>query len=54
MVTHGRNKTKLIYVVKGFGYSCLTIIDDNHIGIIYEGVRDLYFQKIPITDLINP
>lgn len=43
-----------LYGPNGFGYSCLTIIDDNHIGIIYEGVRDLYFQKIPITDLINP
>lgn len=35
-----------------FGYSCLTKIDDNTIGILYEGARDLYFVSLPVRDLI--
>lgn len=42
-----------LYEPGGFGYSCLTTIDDEHIGILYEGARDLYFQKIPIADLLD-
>ena len=38
---------------KGFGYSCLTMIDDKHIGILYEGVKELFFQKIAVEDLIH-
>jgi len=35
------------------GYSCITGIDDNNIGILYEGSQsDLVFQKIPIKDLL--
>ncbi len=30
----------------GFGYSCMTMVDNETIGILYEGVRNLYFQKI--------
>lgn len=30
----------------GFGYSCLTMVDDQTVGILYEGVRNLYFQKV--------
>lgn len=37
----------------GFGYSSLTQIDAHTIGLLYEGVRDLYFVKIPIKDIIN-
>ena len=36
-----------------YGYSCLTKIDDHTIGILYEGVRDLYFVKVPIRELIK-
>ena len=36
-----------------YGYSCLTKIDDNTIGILYEGTKELYFIKIPISDLIK-
>jgi len=35
-----------------YGYSCLTKIDDNTIGILYEGIRDLYFVKILVKDVI--
>ena len=37
----------------GFGYSCLTMVDDNTVGILYEGVKDLFFQKIPVGDIIK-
>ena len=38
---------------KGRGYSCITSIDDNTIGIVYEGSRaDLIFQKIDLQDFL--
>lgn len=36
-----------------YGYSCLTMIDDNTLGILYEGVKELYFQKIPVAGLLG-
>lgn len=36
-----------------FGYSCLTKIDDNTIGILYEGARDLNFMRVPVADIIT-
>ncbi|MEI6140387.1 MAG: exo-alpha-sialidase [Mariniphaga sp.] len=38
---------------KGFGYSCLTMVDQKTIGIVYEGVKELYFQKIAVSDLLG-
>jgi sialidase-1 len=36
------------------GYSCLTSIDENTIGIIYEGTTaDMTFESIPLGELIN-
>ncbi len=43
-----------LFAPAGFGYSCLTMVDDNHIGIVYEGVKELYFQKVPVNDLLKP
>ena len=38
----------------GRGYSSVTSIDDNTIGILYEGSQaDMTFQKIPLEELIN-
>ncbi|MFV0344738.1 MAG: exo-alpha-sialidase [Bacteroidales bacterium] len=37
----------------GFGYSCMTQIDEEIIGILYEGVKELYFQRIPIADVLR-
>ena len=37
----------------GYGYSCLTMVDDETIGILYEGVKELYFQKIAIADILK-
>lgn len=36
----------------GYGYSCLTMVDKQTIGILYEGTKDLYFQKIPVSDIL--
>ncbi|HMP28645.1 MAG TPA: sialidase family protein [Saprospiraceae bacterium] len=38
---------------KGYGYSCLTMIDRETIGIVYEGIKDLYFQKISLQELLS-
>jgi len=37
----------------GYGYSCMTMVDENHIGILYEGVKELYFQKIPVAEFFS-
>jgi sialidase-1 len=42
----------LIHAPDGFGYSCLTMVDEQHVGIVYEGNRNLIFQKIPVSDII--
>jgi len=36
-----------------YGYSALTRIDDHTIGILYEGQSDLYFMRIPVSDIIK-
>jgi len=38
---------------RGFGYSSLTMVGEETVGILYEGVRDLYFQKIRLDELLN-
>lgn len=35
------------------GYSCMTVIDENHIGILYEGNKELFFEKIAISELFG-
>ncbi len=38
----------------GRGYSCMTSIDEETIGILYEGSQaDLVFQRVKISDLLN-
>jgi sialidase-1 len=36
---------------QGYGYSCLTAIDEETVGILYEGAGDLYFQKVTLDEL---
>lgn len=36
-----------------FGYSALTKIDDNTVGLLYEGIRDLYFVRVPVREVIR-
>tara|TARA_B110000046_G_scaffold172305_1_gene193950 strand:+ start:317 stop:559 length:243 start_codon:yes stop_codon:yes gene_type:complete len=39
---------------RGAGYSCLTSIDENTIGILYEGSQaQITFQKISLSEIIN-
>ena len=39
---------------RGAGYSCLTMIDEKTVGILYEGSRaHMTFQRIPLQDLIG-
>ena len=37
----------------GSGYSVLTPIGDDHIGVLYEGPGELYFLRYPIAELLN-
>lgn len=43
----------LIDARKTYGYSALTKIDENTIGLFYEGVQDLYFVRIPVKEIIK-
>ena len=44
----------LIEEGQGRGYSCLTVIDDNTIGILYEGSQaDLVFQRMSMLELMR-
>jgi len=42
-----------LFASAGYGYSCLTMVDENHVGIVYEGVKELFFQKVPVAEIIN-
>jgi sialidase-1 len=37
----------------GFGYSCLAPIDAGHVGVLYEGVAELYFLRLPLKELLS-
>ncbi len=40
---------------RSYGYSCLTSIDENTIGILYEGSRaHMTFESIPLSELLLP
>ena len=45
------NQQVLLDEGRGFGYSSLTMVDEETVGILYEGERDLYFQKIRLEEL---
>ena len=42
-----------IYSPECYGYSCLTMIDNKTIGIVYEGEKNLIFQKIPVSSVLK-
>lgn len=48
----GKNQV-LLNASPGFGYSCMTMVDDKTIGIVYEGVKELFFQKVPIGEILE-
>jgi len=37
---------------ESYGYSCLTKIDDKHLGLLYEGVDEIYFVKVVIPESV--
>ncbi len=40
---------------RGAGYPSLTRVDDDHVGIVYEGSQShLIFEKIPLIELLEP
>ncbi len=43
----------LLNETPGFGYSCMTMVDDNTVGILYEGVKELFFQKIQVSEILR-
>lgn len=51
--TWPENMQTELYAPAGFGYSCLTMVDKQTIGIVYEGTRNLIFQKIPISEILR-
>lgn len=38
---------------EGYGYSCMSLLSEDKIAILYEGIKELYFQLIPIEDIIT-
>ena len=38
---------------KGLGYSCLAPVDDGHVGVLYEGLAELYFLRLPLAELLG-
>ncbi len=44
----------LLYDARGcYGYSCLTQIDDETVGVVYEGSGTMHFLRIPIKEIIK-
>lgn len=37
----------------GNGYSCLAPVDSDHVGVLYEGITELYFLKIPLEEFLQ-
>jgi hypothetical protein len=31
----------------------LTRVDEEHVGVLYEGLRELYYLRMPIRELID-
>jgi len=38
---------------KGLGYSCLAPVDDTHVGVLYEGLAELYFLRLPLPEVLG-
>lgn len=38
----------------GLGYSCLARADATHVGLLYEGLAELYFVRLPHAELLGP
>ena len=36
-----------------YGYSSLSRVDENTVGLLYEGEKDLYFVRIPVREIVK-
>ena len=36
---------------KGLGYSCLAPVDDRHVGVLYEGLGEIFFLRLSLEEL---
>lgn len=36
-----------------YGYSVMVRIDEKTIGLLYEGIRDLYFVRVPVNEIVR-
>ncbi len=36
-----------------YGYSCLTMVNESTLGILFEGTKDLYFQEIKVSEILK-
>lgn len=52
-MTWDEKYTTLVYEPDSYGYSCLTQLDDNTLGVLYEGAGDLYFQQLDLNEIIK-
>ncbi len=43
----------LLNEASGYGYSCLTMVNGNTVGILYEGLRDLIFQTVNLDEILK-
>lgn len=43
----------LLNADNSYGYSCLSMIDSETVGILYEGLGGLYFQRIRMEELVE-
>ncbi|MEM7010669.1 MAG: sulfatase-like hydrolase/transferase [Verrucomicrobiota bacterium] len=51
-LTWPKENRQLLDEGSGRGYSCMTMIDDETVGILYEGSQaDMTFQRIPLAEL---
>ena len=37
----------------GLGYSCLAPVDERHVGVLYEGLAELYFLRLPLAEALG-
>lgn len=51
--TWNEKYTTLIYEPGSYGYSCLTQLNPETLGVLYEGAGDLYFQQINLNEIVG-
>lgn len=50
----GPDNMQILYDIRiCAGYSCLTQIGPDHVGVLYEGLKQMFFQGFGIEDLVK-